>query len=455
MTERMLTVNATGDLQDTYTTSDPSLYTTGLVTLVRKIIVCNMTFNLQPGEYILHNKEPRTILATLVLIVFLLGTAGNLIVIIAVIVSRRLQTTTNIFVVNLAVSDFVTALFLPAHVATLLSTNSCYIPDLFCKFVAAVTLTTLGCSIVTLALIAFTRFNVIYEVLNPKPFLKNMYRRRNIVAMVAFSWLYPIVLMCIIVPAGVGSLGYSLQYKVCSQNTNNEYSDYLSLTAGLLVQFPAFVVIILSYTFILRMIRQHHEVMNSLQAPKRGAEKDFETHTNVTIIEDEVDGVPGNATMTAAESIKPDNHAPADPDDTRSRNPSSAAGVINGASEQSNTLPQESNISRSPTLEDIHKRKRKERYNQQLKITLNLFIVVCAYTICVLPLGVAVMIPPSDPVIPWLTVLLLCNSCLNPIIYALKHPTFSKVFLCLLRCRYADIPEPSAFLRARIYDVTD
>ena len=204
----------------------------------RRIVVCNMTIEID-GEYVLHDMDARRLLAVLVLVIFVLGVFGNLLVIFAVALSKRLRTTTNVFVVNLAVADFLTSIFLPVHAATLLNQDSCYVPDLLCQFVAAVTLTTLGCSVVTLAQIAFQRFWVIYSVLRPKPSFGGVFKTRNIVFMVSFSWLYPVFLMCIIVPAGVGSLGYSKQYKVCAQNTDNEYSDYLSLTAGLLVQFPA------------------------------------------------------------------------------------------------------------------------------------------------------------------------------------------------------------------------
>ena len=43
-----------------------------------------------------------------------------------------------------------------------------------------------------------------------------------------------------------------------------------------------------------------------------------------------------------------------------------------------------------------------------------------------------------------------CNSCVNPIIYAAKHPQFKKVMRHLLRCRYSEIEEPSDTLKALV-----
>ncbi|XP_071484218.1 5-hydroxytryptamine receptor 4-like [Diadema antillarum] len=88
---------------------------------------------------------------------------------------------------------------------------------------------------------------------------------------------------------------------------------------------------------------------------------------------------------------------------------------------------------------------------RQLEITKNLFYVVLAFFICITPYGVALMIPPSDPAIPWTAAILLCNSCINPIIYATKHPNFKLVFRCMLTCQCSKIPEQSEFLRSVRY----
>ena len=84
---------------------------------------------------------------------------------------------------------------------------------------------------------------------------------------------------------------------------------------------------------------------------------------------------------------------------------------------------------------------------RQVEITKNLFYVVCAFVACLAPFAIALVIPPSDPAIPWTSMIVIFNSAINPIIYGAKHPHFKEVFRHMLRCRYHMIPEPSGCLR--------
>ncbi|XP_054767412.2 alpha-2Db adrenergic receptor-like [Lytechinus pictus] len=432
------------------------------------ITVCNMTFNIEPGEYILHDYAPRVILALFVLAIFLVGTLGNLFVIVAVILSKRLQTTTNVFIVNLAVSDFLTALFLPVHASTLLSKSSCYIPDLLCKFVAAATLTTLGCSVVTLAAIAFHRFTVLYGIMKPKPKFNNVFRTRNILIMVLFTWLYPIVLMFIILPLNVGSLGYALQYKVCAQNTENDNSDFLTLAVCLLVQFPAFVVIIVCYINIFKMLRRHQHEMNAIMTPSvRNENKKSEVRITITddsskeqsdaasigIVNPGFDESDGFKSAPAADQEVLKEPSDADHNDDNQPGNGEHSIIPCEPTDQDSSMFREippsgrtENNTQTLTCDNLATEQQKLRFKLQRKLTINIFIIICVYTLCVMPPAVIYLIPSSDPAVPWFTILFLCNVCVNPIIYALRHPTFREVLICMVKCRYIDIPEQSSFL---------
>ncbi|XP_033634244.1 rhodopsin, GQ-coupled-like [Asterias rubens] len=102
-------------------------------------------------------------------------------------------------------------------------------------------------------------------------------------------------------------------------------------------------------------------------------------------------------------------------------------------------MPDSSTASNSSTTVKINKR--------QLEITKNLFIVVCAFIACLAPFFIALLIPPSDPIIPWTGAIIIFNSAVNPVIYGVKHPHFKEVLRHMLRCRYHMIPEPSSCLR--------
>ncbi|XP_063964559.1 5-hydroxytryptamine receptor-like [Lytechinus pictus] len=439
------------------------------------ITLCNVTFFVEKGDFILQDYPTRVVLAFIVLLIFLIGTLGNLFVVAAVVLCRRLQNKTNVFVVNLAVADFLTAMFLPVHASTLLSKSSCYIPDLLCQFVAAATMTTLGCSIVTLAMVAFYRFTVLYTVLQPTPKFTNTFSSRNVALMVAFAWLYPIILMFIILPFDVGSLGYAIQYKVCAQNTASHDSDYLTLIVCLLVQIPAFVVIIVCYFYIFKMFSRHQREMNAMMAPSpyRQSSTLSNRESNITIIEDipiEDPQVASNGNINigfddcdGTKAAPPDDlevlaerfdaeELPEDNQDVMKNEEHSPKSLeLSSVNRSKTTGSSTSSVQRRAKLNTVDTLAREQeiiRFRQQRQITINLFIVVCVYTICVMPSAIIFPIPSTGPAIPWLTILILLNSCVNPIIYALRHPTFSEVLKCMVRCRYREIPEPSSFLRS-------
>ncbi|KAJ8022211.1 Melatonin receptor type 1A [Holothuria leucospilota] len=87
-------------------------------------------------------------------------------------------------------------------------------------------------------------------------------------------------------------------------------------------------------------------------------------------------------------------------------------------------------------------------FRRQVKVTENLFIVVCTFIVCVTPFGITNGIPAATyPMIPWTLLLFFMNSCLNPIIYGLKHPQFKEVFWPIMTCSWRNIPEPSELIK--------
>ncbi|XP_071498252.1 D(2) dopamine receptor-like [Diadema antillarum] len=420
------------------------------------------------AKYPLDDFSIRVTLATIICVIFSVGIFGNTLVILAVALSRRLQDTTNVFVVNLAVADLFTCLLLPVHTATLLRQDSCNIPPILCQLVAAATLTTLGCSVVTMALIAINRYHIINGSLNSHSTLTNVFKKQSLGIMIIISWLYPIVLIVVLVPVGFGSLGYSHEYRVCVQDTSNLHSDTLSLTAGLLVQFPAFIIIVVCYSLILRTARRNSRVMMRRMCASA---------KSISIVQSEIITYTASEEDISVASLPCRKHElyPAlPPSKLLTQHPSASS--LQAPPPLLSSLPAHPNTKRflpancdqtleytpgsplriskkSPprrkavTLERIACEKIKRVYRKQIRITLNLFMVVCVYTVCVMPAAVAIVIPASEPVIPWMAVLFLCNSCLNPIIYALKHPHFGKTFVRILKCDLKNIPEPSRYLQ--------
>ncbi|XP_793828.1 melatonin receptor type 1B-B-like [Strongylocentrotus purpuratus] len=85
---------------------------------------------------------------------------------------------------------------------------------------------------------------------------------------------------------------------------------------------------------------------------------------------------------------------------------------------------------------------------REIEITKNLFVVVCAYFICILPHTICLFTEKCYLYyFKHTAVIYAINSCINPYIYCFKQPIFKQVSLCVVRCRWSEIPKPSAWLQ--------
>lgn len=80
---------------------------------------------------------------------------------------------------------------------------------------------------------------------------------------------------------------------------------------------------------------------------------------------------------------------------------------------------------------------------QQLAITKNLFLVLVTYLVSVSPHILCEIADAPYYIILHTRMLVACNSCLNPIIYGMKHPHFRQVFKSIISRRLTEIPQPA------------
>ena len=340
----------------------------------------------EDGEFKFNDYTQRCIVATLLIIVCLVGTLGNGLVILAVILSRKLHTVTNVFVVNLATADLLVCCVLPWNAVGLLTKPEYGWPFLedFCVALALIVITCVGCSLYTLAAIAVNRWVLITRRSRT---YRTCYSPAYLAAMIVIVWLMPFLVAFLPPTFGLGELGYAEKYSTCTHKTSHPLATYYSILQSVIL-FPApFAIIIVCYVKIYKHIKRHTKVMKE-QSEMSETSNNRESTTNLETLRTE--------------------------------------------------LPPKRSLDAS----------KKRLSRRQVEITKNLFYVVCAFTICIAPYAVALLVPPSDPVIPWTAALLLMNSCINPIIYATKHPYFKQVFRLMLRCQCGKIPEQSNFLRS-------
>ncbi|XP_038073313.1 alpha-1B adrenergic receptor-like [Patiria miniata] len=199
----------------------------------------------------------RAIMATIICLVAVVGSVGNVMVLLAVILSRKLQTRTNVFVVNLAVADLVTCFSAPFTVVALLSKVGWPMPEIVCSIMAAIGFTSLSCSIMNLAAIAINRYVLITKTTAT---YRSIYTPKKITVMVVFTWVYP-ALVCCLPFLGVGKWGYSDKYKTCTQDTSHETSDFFSLIGSVLIYPVPLIILSVCYFKIYRHVTSHMRKM--------------------------------------------------------------------------------------------------------------------------------------------------------------------------------------------------
>ncbi|XP_038045066.1 allatostatin-A receptor-like [Patiria miniata] len=187
----------------------------------------------EPEILVFEHFYERQIFVAIVITVVILGTVGNSFVIIAVGLSKKLQTVTNVFVVNLAVADVLTCLFLPWQAVAVLGGDEWPIPRApwVCTAAAFVILVTIGCSMNNLALIAVNRW---VGITKSRSTTRRIYTARKLTLMVIFSWAIPLVCALTPVLTDFGEMGYEKLFKFCTWVRSNPYTrTHRMLTAGI------------------------------------------------------------------------------------------------------------------------------------------------------------------------------------------------------------------------------
>eukprot|EP00057_Strongylocentrotus_purpuratus_P020030 XP_011674504.1 PREDICTED: melatonin receptor type 1A-like [Strongylocentrotus purpuratus] len=136
-----------------------------------------------PGGYYGYQSlgvAQRVVLFIILLIISITGIIGNSIVILAIVLSRKLRSTFNWFVLNLACADLLTSICLPFYIA--ISQFDWAFKLLVCFMCACV-----GVSLTTHAFLGFTSW---YRVTKNQEKFKKLYKARNLCLMIAFTWLF-------------------------------------------------------------------------------------------------------------------------------------------------------------------------------------------------------------------------------------------------------------------------
>eukprot|EP00057_Strongylocentrotus_purpuratus_P015060 XP_011669534.1 PREDICTED: beta-3 adrenergic receptor-like [Strongylocentrotus purpuratus] len=311
----------------------------------------------------------RAIVAGILLVFALVGLLGNALVIISVIVGRKLRTITNILVVNLAFADFMTCILLPFQSAGLLSQTGRYpLHEMVCAAVAAVQYISACCSVYTLVAIAFVRWYVITRSIRGH---QGLHTPKKIAIMVVIIWIISISFMVVPPALGLGTLGYSEYYSLCSSTDSNELDKYYVFLLGALIAKALLLTLVFYFRILCHVLRHNKQFRDKYAVDEGTGSSSTEAHQK-----------------KASSSI--------------------------------------SSGSRQPMIKAINQK--------EIEITKNLFMVVCVFMLCFLTASVNYTIPGTSVFTLYSIMITFANSIVNPIIYGLKHPNFQEVFNKILCC---------------------
>ncbi|XP_022102118.1 probable G-protein coupled receptor No18 [Acanthaster planci] len=341
------------------------------------------------SSYPQYNYEARVALAAFWILFTIAGFTGSSLVIWSVVLSKKLRTVTNAFVVNLSVADFWTSLSYPWLAVAGLSTTSWPLTsEIPCRIAAVQFDTGFGASLYILAAIAVNRMVMITQ---PIDIYRWLYTPRKVAVMIAATWILPWMVVGIPPLCQAGQLGFDITTRSCSIIESDENSASYKLTQTLGMYPIPMIIIISSYTALYVNIRRH-----------------FKQQRRRHVI-----------TKTPTVEMDLSDYCKTDP----------------------------SRQSLGPTISSMSKSNIQAIKRQQLAITKNLFLICLTFTLLVSPYFLSLAAPHSSGFTPFAAAIATINSCVSPIIYTCNHPDFKVIFPKMLKCRYSEIPEPSDFLK--------
>lgn len=336
--------------------------------------------------------ETRVICASLFIVISIAGIFGNCLVIFSVLASTKLQTFTNMFVVNLSIADLIACLLMQLQCVVLFSKDSYPFSMVACGTIAFILCVSCGSSLYTLASIGLYRLILLQDSSRKRADRLQTWR----CAVIWIGSIWGISILTNIVPPytfGDEQFGYNEKYHLCGAQDHTGNSNHEIELAQVLFLFTIpFSVLMISYGMIYYNIRRH--TANTIR---------------------EMDG-------------------------------------LNGTIERSNSIPLKKKSWKpktsilSPSLSRRSSQNARQLLRRQITITKNMFYVVLAFLICATPYTICLVLPELNALL-YVGVLFLLNSCINPILYGVKHPHFRQVFKPLLTCRWSSVPVKSNAFR--------
>lgn len=168
--------------------------------------------------------------------IMLVGLVGNVSIIGAIVLEKKLKFVGNAFIVNLAVADLiVTAYVIPGILANVIADKNLFSPEM-CNFTALVVSVSCLASMYSLMFVAINRYMAVAH----SNFYTDAFTKKKVAIFIGIIWVWSFMLS--IPPAfGWGDYKYHKKMHVCMYDCNTEYFSYTASFIVLSIFLP-FVV---------------------------------------------------------------------------------------------------------------------------------------------------------------------------------------------------------------------
>ncbi|XP_038071163.1 G-protein coupled receptor moody-like [Patiria miniata] len=372
----------------------------------------------------------KQLLAALYGLMFFTGVLGNSSVLLAVVLSRKPRKIINGFLVNLAVADLVTCLSLPIMILAVLSESkeNLLVSQHLCSFQGVLLIVCVGCSMDNISAIAIHRA-LITRNRNGNRLVSLCYRA-TLATMVAASWLIPFALAILPIVGDFGSYGYSEQLSTCTHNLQSNGPGTYSKIAGAVFVLVQFFLTSLGYAAVLFVVHRYLRKVNAVPQPVVAVvSRSMRLRHTPNPTQPDTTEQPCNVTTARNMLQVPARNHP----QQRRMNGALFTGRLPSPAVAGGRQPAPGRPARRRTRD----------------VKLSLFLVVFFFVVCCTPYVVVIPLLGDrfQKFVPFLAMLLVSNSCINPVIYTARHPDFKTVIRCILLCNLSKIPMKSAFLR--------
>ncbi|XP_006814510.1 5-hydroxytryptamine receptor 4-like [Saccoglossus kowalevskii] len=181
-----------------------------------------------------------------------MGISGNLLVIVAVRLSRKLQTKAKILIAHLAITDFIISGFVIPFTLRAVVRDYWPFSSVLCTIISSTTHSLLMATAFFLSAIALNRYFVITK---PIAFYRKMYGGRKLYIWSITIWIGSFSFPAFLTIIGIGQRGYNIDLNMCDMDysfqTTPTYVKIMSM-----VCFPGpIIIMIICYIGIFRHVR--------------------------------------------------------------------------------------------------------------------------------------------------------------------------------------------------------